>query len=150
RRVLYEHVAARRRQRLHQRVGEELEKLSARNGCTPAELASHFLRSQDHERAVGYLEAAAEVAGRRAASRELVSYLELALAESETLPPGAQRDETELRIRVALQVARIQAGNANRGSLAATYERVQELCAQVDDRSTRVAALRAMWLHWIL
>ena len=95
--VVYERLGAGRRVRLHQRLGECLEAAyGAQAGEIAAELAEHFVRGQDTQRAVHYLHQAAENALRRHAHREAIAYLRQALellkvmAETPATPAGAR------------------------------------------------------------
>jgi predicted ATPase len=59
--VVYQGLGAGRRVRLHQRLGECLETAyGAQAGEVATELAEHFVRGQDTQRAVRYLHQAAE------------------------------------------------------------------------------------------
>jgi predicted ATPase/DNA-binding winged helix-turn-helix (wHTH) protein len=71
--VVYERLGAGRRVRLHQRLGECLEKAyEAQAGEIAAELAEHFVRGQDTQRAVHYLHLAAENALHRLCTKNRV------------------------------------------------------------------------------
>ena len=87
REVLYRRLALRRADRLHQRIGEEMETLfSNRLSEAAPELAHHFEHASDWQRAVKYFSVAAETARRRFASREAMASLQRALELSSKLP----------------------------------------------------------------
>ncbi|MGH8006812.1 MAG: ATP-binding protein, partial [Candidatus Binatia bacterium] len=85
--ALYQRLPVGRRQRLHQRVGEREEAAYGdRVGEIAAELAVHFERSQDAQRAVTYLHQAAENAMRRSAHQEAIEHCTKGLELLQTLP----------------------------------------------------------------
>ena len=74
--VLYERLSARRRQQLHQRIGEREEAAYGEHAREiAAELAVHFERGRDYQRAIQYLQHAGENAVRRSAYQEALSSL---------------------------------------------------------------------------
>jgi predicted ATPase/DNA-binding winged helix-turn-helix (wHTH) protein len=102
--VLYEHIAATRRSRIHQRVGERGEEVyGSRVGEIAAELAVHFEQGRDWNRAVKYLQIAAENASRRFAHHEASALALRGLELLETLPEDAQRDAQEFALRKLLE-----------------------------------------------
>jgi DNA-binding winged helix-turn-helix (wHTH) protein len=86
--VFAQRLPAVRRARVHQRLGEWLERVAGDTAA--AELARHFEASRDGARAIRYLRVAARVATARCANREAVAGLSRALALAEHLAP-AQR-----------------------------------------------------------
>jgi tetratricopeptide (TPR) repeat protein/predicted Ser/Thr protein kinase len=93
RETLYESLSLRRRMRLHQRVGEALESVYAKNTDAVIEdLAFHFARSPqaEVEKAVGYALRAAEKAQRVHAHEEAVKFYTEAL---DLLREAGRRDD---------------------------------------------------------
>ena len=87
REVFYRRLGLGRRTTLHQRIGEQLETLfSDRLSEAAPELAQHFERASDWQRASKYLLLAAETARRRYANREATAVLQHALDLSSKLP----------------------------------------------------------------
>src|SRR5262249_8683282 len=79
--VLYEQVSTSRRVQLHRRIGEKGEELyGERASEIAAELAMHFERGRDYERATKYLEQAAIIAQRLYANEDAINLLLRALA----------------------------------------------------------------------
>lgn len=94
--VLYDTLAPPRRQVMHQRIGEALEKGHA--GATleiAADLADHFVRSGDPRRAIAYLREAAQLARSRFAHREALDLLDRAVGLLAGLPDADVRDPLE-------------------------------------------------------
>ncbi len=96
REVLYEELNPIRRRRLHQRIGEALERLhgvsdDAQSGRRPAgdshvqDLAHHFLQAGDLERSLLYLRRAAQDAERVFAHDEALRFLEQARESAQAL-----------------------------------------------------------------
>lgn len=103
RQALYEGVPDARRQRLHQRIGEALEAAAGARAAEHApELAAHFEKSRDLRRAVRYLAAAAARARQRFVNREVLGYIEPALALAERLPDEHDRARREIELRMIL------------------------------------------------
>ena len=74
--VLYQRVSAAQRVRLHQRIGARLEAgHGVQASAMAAELAMHFERGRDAQRAVQYLERAGERSMERSAYAEAVAHL---------------------------------------------------------------------------
>jgi predicted ATPase len=106
--VLYQRLTARRRQRLHQRIGEREEQAygdRAREIAT--ELAVHFERGRDYRRAIQYLQQAGENALRRSAYQEAIILLIKGLELLKTLPDTSERIQQELKLQIALGTALI-------------------------------------------
>src|SRR5207253_8217526 len=78
REVLYEELNPIRRRRLHQRIGEGLERLSAAGGSRPAMqvLAHHFVESGNLEKGLRYSLRAAEESAALFAHEEALGYYE--------------------------------------------------------------------------
>ncbi|HYC22550.1 MAG TPA: hypothetical protein VEI94_07600, partial [Candidatus Bathyarchaeia archaeon] len=97
RQVVEQRAAPARRRRLHQEIGERIERAFAQATSRVApELAAHFERSGDHARAVRYRMEAAGGARARFADQEVKLHLEAALDEVQKLPASAERDRLEL------------------------------------------------------
>ena len=102
REVLYRRLASGRAAKLHQRIGERLETLfSDRLSEAAPELAHHFERASDWQRAVKYHRVAAETARRRFAIREAMASLQRALELSSKLPEE-KRAVSEIEIHEKL------------------------------------------------
>src|SRR5262249_29331157 len=101
--LLYDRIPGSRRARWHHQIAMRLEGASGpRAGEAAAELAVHFVHGRDHQRAVQYLQRAAETAVQRHAHREALDALTRALALLQTLPDTPERAPGELRLLLAL------------------------------------------------
>ena len=95
-----------RRQRLHQRIGEREEAGYGEQAREiAAELAVHFERGRDYQRAVSICGKQAQNAMRRSAHREAISHLTKALELLKTLPDTPERTQQELTLQIALGLA---------------------------------------------
>jgi tetratricopeptide (TPR) repeat protein len=140
--VLYDRIPASRRQHLHQRIGEREEQAYGKQTREiAAELAVHFERGRDYQRAIHYLQQADQNAMQRSAHQEAIDLLTKGLELLKTLPDTPERVRQELRLQVAL-TSSLQ---AIKGFAAAELERacarVQKLCQQVEDIPLRLLAL---------
>jgi predicted ATPase len=120
RKALYDRLAAGRRRRFHQRIGECEEQLyggTAREAA--AALAVHFERGGDPRRAVDYSSLAAENAMQRYAPREAIDLITRALRGLEALRRGGerdlQRDLVVFRFAQAIRSAKTLPRRVNRG-----------------------------------
>jgi DNA-binding winged helix-turn-helix (wHTH) protein len=91
REVLYGRIAPSRRAQLHRQAAEWAEVTFAEHVSEAAPfLAHHFEHGGDYPRAIAYLRAAAQTAGRRYAPREATAHLQHALELSSGLPDPAR------------------------------------------------------------
>lgn len=128
--VLYGRIPDARRARLHQQAGLALERAwQGRERERGAEMALHFQRAHDRERALRHLDLAADQAARRSAYREVVLHLTSMLA----LLEDDRARELSVRARLA------PALTATRGWADAeaerNYKRAIELARGAGDRA---------------
>jgi len=136
--VLYERVSASRRVQLHRRIaerGEELYGECARE--IAAELAMHFERGRDYQRATKYLEQAAIVAQRLYANEDAINLLVHGLALLEQLPTGAKRDAQELTLQLALAPLYRMTKGWTSPEVEHTLDRAMELCDKIGNDGQR-------------
>ena len=143
--VLYEQLGSARRIRLHRRIGDCLEAgYGARAGEIAAQLAIHFERGGEVERAVRYLQQAADNAARRNAHHEAVAALTKGLALLATLPESPARTQHELTLLLFLG----QRLTAERGygvpEVGESYTRALTLAQQVGEPRQRGQALQGL------
>jgi DNA-binding winged helix-turn-helix (wHTH) protein/tetratricopeptide (TPR) repeat protein len=135
RRILYERVPAARMQQIHRRVGQRLEAAFGGQPEPPAaELALHFERGGDTERAIEWLVRNAAQVRRRFADRESVTCLHSALRLLERLPDGEDRARRELEIRFALARAVLLAVSYGAEEQQTNLARARELSIRLVDR----------------
>jgi DNA-binding winged helix-turn-helix (wHTH) protein len=145
--ILSRRLSPARRADLHRRIGARLE--SAYGPRAPelaAELAVHFERGRDTDRAMRYLQQAAETDRSRSAHGVALEHYRRALALLEKRAGGSGRDEREIGLRVGLGDVLMQTRGWGAPEVEAEYARVRQLTeAQGPSR----ALLSAFWNLWI-
>ncbi len=131
---LYSSIAPARRAECHRRIGErEAAAWGERAREHAAELAVHFERGQDLERAAAFLETAGETALGRHAYVEARDHFERGLGFLETVAASPTRDSIELGLLMGLAVSlRVLDGYAVERVLAA-HDRAASLADRVGD-----------------
>jgi len=144
---LYRRIAASRRIRLHQAIGLGLEAAyGARASEIAAELAVHFERGRDHERAVRYYRQSAANAVRRSAYPEALGELRKGLALLDALLDESGRREHELRLSILLgTVLTVTRGQASE-EVASVYARASQLARLTGQPDQAFVALRGQWI----
>ena len=133
-RALYARIPIGHRAGLHLRAGERLERAyGERAGEISGELAMHFERSRDYERAARYHRQAGEHALRKHAHREAADHAMRALHLLEALPDSPECRQQELTLQLMLGAALTATHGYAAPDVARAYERARELCAQVGD-----------------
>jgi predicted ATPase len=147
--VVYQQMSAGRRVRCHQAIGARLEQAyGTRTHEVAAELAMHFERGRDSRRAVQYLQQAAENAAQRHASHEVIALLTKGLELLAPLPETPARAQQELALQIALGPALIATKGTAAPAVEQAYARARVLCAQVEETSQLVPALRGLcWFY---
>jgi DNA-binding winged helix-turn-helix (wHTH) protein/predicted ATPase len=144
--VLYERIGTARRSRMHGRTGERLEAgYGERAQEIAAELALHFQRGRESERAVRYLAQAGENAIRRGAYVEAIALLNQGISLLSTLPEGADRDACEIQLRVPLGVCYVNTRGYAAPEVGITFQRAHELSRHATDTSRLFRVLRGLW-----
>jgi predicted ATPase len=129
------------RQKLHLEVAEAIERIYSINPESPyaetlddyvADLAHHYSRGGDREKAIQYLQLAAQQAAQRSASSVAIDQLTNALRILKSLPKTAQHDRQELILQMMLGPLLIATkGNASL-RVEQIYLRAQELAQQLN------------------
>ena len=149
--VVYERLGVGRRVRLHQRLGACMEAAYGAQAVEiAAELAEHFVRGQDTQRASYYLYQASANALRRHAYQEAIRLLSKALELLETLPDTPERAHQELLLQNALGPALIATHGYAAPDVAHTYARARDLCRRLGTPPQLFAALRGLQLYHVV
>jgi predicted ATPase/DNA-binding winged helix-turn-helix (wHTH) protein len=144
--VVYQQLAAARRAQLHRRIGAQKEAAyGTRAGEIAAELATHFEYGRDYQRAIRYLQRAAEVAGQRYAHREMIEYLRRALALLRAMPAAPELTRRELEIHLALGPALMVTRGFAAAEVSDTYAQARQLCERLGDQQQLFAILFGQW-----
>jgi len=144
--VAYKSVLVERRKLLHERIGFALEVTFANSlDDHLSQLAHHYGRSSNTEKAVEYLERAGQQAMMRGALGEAEVYFNQAIAALSTTPETAKRIDREFNLQYAhWQV--LQYGRSFTEETSSAIRRLQELGEKTGNPEQLIAALRAAWL----
>jgi len=138
----YSRVGPAERAYLHEAVGNALEALHGdRAEEISPQLARHFEAAGDTARAAAALLQAGARAGRLSAYREASEQFARALDLLPSLPPGGDRDATELRLRLANGRALSGFEGYYTARVGEQYVRARDLCRRVGDPLQLVQAL---------
>jgi len=140
--VLYAGVSIGQRVGLHLRVGGRLERgYGASTGEIAGELAMHFERGRDFERALEYLRQAGEHALRQHGYREAAGHATRALDLLATLPDADRRAAQELALHVMLATALTATRGYSVPEVERAYARARALLARLGDTPERLPVL---------
>jgi DNA-binding winged helix-turn-helix (wHTH) protein/predicted ATPase len=144
--VVYQRVTAARRIHLHRRIGAaKAGAYGARSGEIAAELAVHFAQGRDFDRAVEYLQQAAETAIQRQAHRNAVEYLKRALGLLRAMPETSELIRQELAVQLALGPALMVSRGFAAPEVRDTYARARQLCERLGDHQQLSSVLFGLW-----
>jgi predicted ATPase len=132
--VAYGSLLIERRKSLHERTAQATEALyHSRLEDHYGELAHHYSRSGNTQKAVEYLGLAGQQATQRSANAEAISHLTTALELLKTLPDTPERSQQELTLQIALGIPLIAAKGYGVPEVEKAYTRARELCQQVGE-----------------
>jgi len=132
--VIYERVTPSRRMQVHQQIGERLEQsYGPQTGTIATELALHFERAHEYQRAVHYLQNAGQSALQRAAHQEASVLITHGLELLQTLPDTTERTEQEIRLQLTLGHSAMTAKGYTAPEAGQAYTRAYELCQQAGE-----------------
>jgi predicted ATPase len=97
------------------------------------ELAMHFERGRDAQRAVQYLLQAGQRSMERSAYAEAVAHLTRGLEVLQILPDTPERSQQELMLHIALGSSLIATKGYAVPEVEQIYARAQQLCHRLDD-----------------
>jgi predicted ATPase len=144
--ALYEQIGTARRVQYHQHIGQRLEAgHGARAGDIAAQLALHFERGGEVERAVCYLQQAADNATQRNAHHDAVAALTKGLALLATLPESPARTQHELTLLLLLGPRLMAVKGYAVPAVGESYTRAHALCQQVGEPRQRCQALQGLY-----
>jgi len=138
--VIYQSIGPARRARLHQTLGEQLERSSAQ---PPAVLAMHFSRAGDLPRSLRYHRDAGERALRQGAPREAIAHFSAALLQTESLAEP-ERQQLELELDLALGVPLAMTLGYAAPEVERVYRRAAQLCAELGEPTYSFPVISAL------
>jgi len=134
--VAYSSLLIERRKVLHERTAQAIEALfHSRLEEHYSELAHHYSRSNNTQKAVEYLQLAGQQAVQRSAYAEAIGHLTTALELLKILPDTPERTQQELDLQVTLGPALVATKSYAAPEVERAYTRARELCQQVGETS---------------
>ncbi|MBI3797316.1 MAG: AAA family ATPase [Deltaproteobacteria bacterium] len=144
--VAYGTVLQEQRKLLHERIGQAVEALYAATLSEHySDLAHHYRRSDNAEKAIHYLHLAGQQAVQRSANAEGIDQLTAALELLLTCPETPERVAQELTLRLALGTPLIAIQGWAAPALEPHYTRARTLCDQLGDTPQRFPVLWGLW-----
>ena len=132
--VAYNSLLMERRRGLHERTAGAMENLfKDRLEDAYSELAHHYSRGGNTEKAVEYLRLAGQQAIQQSAYADAVNHLTTALDLLKTLPDTIERTHQELDLQIALGPALMVTRGMASPETGRAYTRARELCEQVGE-----------------
>jgi predicted ATPase len=130
--VAYNSLLIERRKVLHERTANQIEALFKRRlEDYYGDLARHYRRSENRQKAVEYLQLAGQQAIQRSANAEAVNFLTSALELVKAAPDAPQRAQQELVLQTVLRPALIATKGNGAAEVRAVYERAVDLARQL-------------------
>jgi predicted ATPase len=147
--VAYGSVLGARRQVLHERTAHAIEEVFRYSlDAHYAELAHHYSRTDNAAKAVEYLRLAGTQAVERSAYEEAVAQLSRGLELVPELAEGAEREQQELLLQLALGWALLTTKGVTAPEVEHTYGRAAEICTRVGEGPQRWQALYGLWAFY--
>jgi predicted ATPase/class 3 adenylate cyclase len=144
----YRSLLRSRRQQLHARIADALEReFPGLVDAEPEVLAHHCTQAGLTERAVEYWSRAGDLAIRRSANEEAVGHLGRGLACLEGLPESGDRDRRELALRNAVGGPLIAIRGYAAPEVGETYGRARVLCECLGETAPLFAALSGEFVY---
>jgi class 3 adenylate cyclase len=149
--VAYNSVLHERRKALHARTAQVIEALfHSKVEDHYGDLAHHYSRSGNTQKAIEYLHRAGQQAIQRSADAEGVTHLTAALDLLTTLPDTPERVQHELALHLTLSPVLMNIHGFAAPEVVARYTRTRELCQQVGDTAQLFQALYGPWRFALL
>jgi predicted ATPase len=148
--VAYNSLLQEQRKVLHERAARAIEQLcQGRLDEHYSDLAHHYSRSGNTEKAVEYLGLAGQQAEQRSAYTEAITHLTTALELLKTLPDTPERTQQELNLLITLGPALTATKGWAAPEVGRAYARAQELCRQVGKTAQSFPVLWGLWVFYL-
>jgi len=139
-----------RQQRWHLQIGARKETgYGAQAQEIAAELAVHFEQGRDADRALRYLQYAADNALRRSAHADAITHLTKALVLLTVLPETPERAQRELILQTTLGPALMATKGYAAPEVEYAYARARALCQQVGETPQMFQAVWGLWYFYL-
>ena len=145
--VAYKSVLVERRKLLHERIGSAMEALFAQSiDDHLSQLAYHFGRSSNTEKAVEYFDRAGQQAMKRDALKEAELHLKQAIATLSTTPATTERLNREFNLEYALWQVLLNTSGFDTDETGQATRRLREVGEKIGKREQFISALSAAWV----
>jgi predicted ATPase/class 3 adenylate cyclase/ribosomal protein L40E len=149
--VAYNSILIERRKLLHERAGQALEALFAdRLDEHLSELARHYSRAENANKAIEYLGRAGQQAMQRCAHTDAISNLATAINLLPRLPDTQERVEKEISLQLTLGPALFAVKGWGSAEAVQAYTRAQELCEALGGPPELFPTLFGSWAMRLL
>src|SRR5262249_16696428 len=144
--VAYDSVLVERRKSIHERAAAGIETIFAdRLEDHVGGLAYHYSRRGNRDKALDYLQRAAEQANDRSAYEDAVRYFSTAIAQLSLLPDDINRARKEMTLQIAYGQALTTIRGFASHELDEIADRVRVLMQRVGDAPEVVRVLASLW-----
>jgi predicted ATPase len=144
--VAYGTVLHERRKALHEQTATVMEDLYRTNlEGHYSELAHHYSRSGNAQKAITYAKLAGEQAVQRSANAEALGYFTTALELLQDLPDTSERTQQELGLQITLGSTLALVKGWAAPEVQSAYSRARALCQQIGEAPQLFQALRGLW-----
>ncbi len=148
--VLYSRLSAGHQVQLHRRIAMREEAGYGEGaGEVATELANHYRRANDKQKAIQYFQLAGQRAVARGAMIEGERHFAGALELLSELPEDVARDRRELELQLAVGPALIAVKGWATSETERAYTRSRELCERLGDPPELFPALFGMWAMYL-
>ena len=149
--VAYNSVLQERRKAWHEKTAQAIEDIYSVNlEDHYSDLAHHYSRSGNTQKAVEYLQLAGQQAVQRSANVEAISHLMNALGLLKTLPDTLEHTQQELTLQTILGPALMATKGYGAPEVEHAYTRARELCRQVEETPQLFPVLWGLWLFYLV
>ena len=132
--MAYASLPQARKQAVHERTAQAIEALAGeRLAERYGELAHHYSRSGNTQKAVAYLQRAGQQAADRSAYREAITHLTRGLELLQHLPDTPARTQHELDVQITLGQALIVIKGQAAPEAEQAFTRARALCEQLGE-----------------
>ncbi len=144
--VAYSSLLLERRKVLHEQTAKAIEALfHNRLEDHYSELAQHYSRSGNTQKAIEYLQLAGQQAVQWSANAEAITHLTAALELLKTLPDTPERAHRELALQIALGVPLQSARGWGAPEAERAYSRARRLCERIGEAPQLFLVLWNLW-----
>ena len=149
--VAYNSLLIERRKVLHERTAQAIEEVyHSRLDDHYSELAYHYSRSGNIQKAVDYLQLAGQQAVQRSANAEAIAHLTTALDLLKTLPESPGRNQQELTLQITLGASLAMTLGYASQEVEKAYSRARELSQAIESIPELFPAVIGLWRFYVV